>query len=342
MKKIDIKSLDLEEIKKEIKKIDFREFHAEQIFSWLSKGIEGFDKMTNISLELREILKKKYKIAKTYIKSKIVSKDLKTIKYLFGFEDFKSVEAVLMKYHYGYALCISTQVGCRMGCVFCATGKCGFRRNLAVSEMFSQVLLASKDAEVRISNVVLMGMGEPLDNYDNVLKFVEIITSQKGLNIGKRHVLISTCGLVDKIYKLIEDKQRLTLSVSLHAPNDRIRNCLIGINKRHSVDALLKACKTYSLEVKRRVTFVYTMIKNINDSNTAARELGKKLKNMSCMVNLVPFNAIEGSSLTGSTGERIQSFSKILMRNGLRVTIRRTLGSDIDASCGQLKLKSCT
>jgi 23S rRNA (adenine2503-C2)-methyltransferase len=256
---------------------------------------------------------------------------------LFRLNDGEFVESVVMNYHHGRTICISTQVGCKMNCSFCATGKSGYSRNLAPSEMLAQIQSAQLDIGVRISNVVLMGMGEPLDNYDNVLRFLELVSSEEGLNIGMRHISLSTCGIVDKIYDLADKKLQLTLSVSLHAPNDEIRSRTMPVNHRWGVEELLKACRYYNKQTGRRISFEYAMISGVNDSDACARELAGRLKGTLSHVNLIPVNTVSGSGYKKSTTERLQKFTRILANSGITATVRRTLGSDINASCGQLR-----
>ncbi len=332
----DIKSLYLSELCDELAVIDLPKFRAKQVFKWLTDGVTSFDEMTNLSLPLREKLSRIYYIANAQIERKLESKRDETVKYLFSFGGTTFVEAVVMKYHHGYTMCISTQEGCKMGCTFCATGRNGFKRNLTASEMLSQIQTAQKDLGIRISNIVLMGMGEPLDNYDNVIRFLRLVSSDDGLNVGIRHISLSTCGLVDKIYDLEKENLGITLSVSLHAPNDDIRNQTMPVNKRWNVDELLKACRYYSEKTKRRISFEYAMIDGVNDGDECAKELGKKLKGMLCHVNLIPVNTVEGTGYKKSKIERQKSFINILSHYGITATVRRTLGSDINASCGQL------
>lgn len=244
-----------------------------------------------------------------------------------------------MSYKHGYSICISTQVGCKMGCTFCATGKSGFSRSLAPSEMLGQIEAAQRDLNIRISNIVLMGMGEPLDNFDNVVKFLRLVSSDNGLNIGMRHITLSTCGIVPKIYELAKLHLGITLSVSLHAPNDEIRQRTMPIAKKYSIEELLKACSDYFKTTGRRVTFEYSMISGVNDSDENARELAKRLEGTQSHVNLIPVNTVEGTGYLKSNIKRQQAFIKILAAKNIGATVRRTLGSDINASCGQLKRK---
>ena len=246
---------------------------------------------------------------------------------------------MLLKYKHGYSICISTQVGCKMGCTFCATGKGGFCRNLTASEMLAQIQSAQKDLKIKLSNVVLMGMGEPLDNYEQVLRFLELVSSDLGLNIGMRHISVSTCGIVDKIYDMADRKLQCTLSVSLHAPNDVDRSKTMPINNKWGVDELLRACRYYSYTTRRRISFEYAMISGVNDNDAQALELAGKLKGILSHVNLIPVNHVTGNSYYKSSAQRLEMFCSILESKGITATVRRTLGADIQASCGQLQRK---
>ena len=259
------------------------------------------------------------------------------IKYLFRLNDGELIESVVMKYKYGYTICVSSQVGCKMGCKFCASGIAGFVRNLTASEILSQVYTAQRDLNIRISHIVMMGVGEPLDNFDNVMRFLSLISDENGLNISMRNISLSTCGVVSGIYKLMEKKLQLTLSISLHAPNDAIRSNTMPVNDRWNIDELIKACKDYIKATNRRISFEYAMISGVNDSDECARELGKRLKGMLCHVNLIPVNSVKERDYKKSSDNRIAEFIKILEKYGINVTVRRTLGSDINASCGQLR-----
>ena len=335
----DIKSMSLPELKSDFEALSKPSYRASQVYSWLSKGVYSFDDMTNLPGTFREVLKSKYYITKLNIKDKKVSID-GTVKYLFELSDGELIESVLMNYKHGYSMCLSTQAGCKMGCSFCSTGKCGFSRNLSSSEILAQIESAQLDSGIKISNIVLMGMGEPLDNYPNVLKFLKLVTSPDGLNIGARHISLSTCGLVDKIYKLAEEKMPITLSVSLHAPNDEIRNKIMKINRKWNIKELIKACEDYISYTNRRISFEYAMIDNLNDTPECANELAELLKGMLCHVNLIPLNgAHQESRLKKSSNNRIYQFKQVLEKRGITTTIRRTLGEDIEASCGQLKNK---
>lgn len=337
---IDIKSLFDYEIEKLIVENRFPKFRAKQIVLWLKKGVQSFAEMTNIPKQLIEFLNEYCYICSCNIERKLMSKLDDTVKYLFSFNDNECVESVVMKYHHGYSICISTQVGCKMGCTFCATGKSGYSRDLTASEMLAQIETAQTDLGIRISNIVLMGMGEPLDNYDNVVRFLRIVSSENSLNIGMRHISLSTCGVVPKIYELADLGLQLTLSVSLHAPNDEIRSKTMPINKAYNITQLLKACEYYIKKTNRRISFEYAMIDSVNDTDECAKELALKLSGTLCHVNLIPVNAVKGTNYIKSKLERQQAFVEILSKKGVTATVRRTLGSDINASCGQLKRNS--
>ena len=339
MNMTDIKSLTFPELQEFVTAAGFPKFRAAQIRDWLGKGAADFDEMKNLPAGLRDFLKTSCYISVANIEKKQVSRYDKTVKYLFAFRDGECVESVLMRYHHGYSICISTQVGCKMGCTFCATGKSGFSRSLTASEMLAQIEAAQRDEQIRISNVVLMGMGEPLDNFDNVVRFLSLAGDEKGLNIGARHITLSTCGIVPKIYDLAALRLQINLAVSLHAPNDEIRSRTMPVAKAYPMEQLLKACRDYFDTTGRRVTFEYSLIHGVNDSDDCARELGQKLRGMHSHVNLIPVNTVEGTGYTKSNVQRQQSFANILAAYGVTATVRRTLGSDIDASCGQLRRK---
>lgn len=314
-------------------------FRAKQLFSWLQSGVTSFDGMTNIPKSLREKLSAVGYIANAEIEQKFESQLDGTVKFLFRMNDGMNIESVLMKYRHGYSICISTQVGCRMGCSFCASTVNGLDRSLTASEMLAQIMSAQNSCGVRISNIVLMGMGEPFDNYDNVLRFLELVSHPDGLNIGMRHISLSTCGRVDGIRRMMNEKLQLTLSVSLHAPNDRIRTAIMPINKKWNVDTLLTACRDYIDATGRRISFEYAMIKGVNDTDECAHELANKLRGMLCHVNLIPANEIRENDYVRSDASRLCRFKSILEQYGVTTTVRRTLGSDISASCGQLRQK---
>lgn len=335
----DIKSMTLDELTEFVTENGFPKFRAKQIYDWLYKNVTDFDNMRNIPADLKAFLKSSSYISVANIEKKLVSRYDKTVKYLFSFNDGECVESVVMSYKHGYSICISTQVGCKMGCTFCATGKSGFSRSLEPSEMLGQIEAAQRDLNIRISNIVLMGMGEPLDNFDNVVKFLRLVSSDNGLNIGMRHITLSTCGIVPKIYDLAKLHLGITLSVSLHAPNDEIRQRTMPIARKYSIEELLKACSDYFKTTGRRVTFEYSMISGVNDSDENARELAKRLEGTQSHVNLIPVNTVEGTGYLKSNIKRQQAFINILAAKNIGATVRRTLGSDINASCGQLKRK---
>lgn len=339
MKK-DIKSLSLEELSAQIKDLGLPKFRAGQIFEWLHKyGVSSFDEMTNLSKELRASLSNDFYIADCIIEEKYVSSIDSTVKYLFRLNDGEYIESVIMKYKYGYTICVSSQVGCKMGCKFCASTLAGFKRNLTPSEIESQIHSAQKDLGIRISHIVLMGIGEPLDNYDNVIRFIYNVNDKNGLNISMRNITLSTCGIVPRMYDLLNEGLQITLTVSLHAPNDKIRSKSMPVNDKWCMDEVLNACREYVNKTGRRVSFEYTLINGVNDSNECAEELALRLKGMLCHVNLIPVNDVKERGNVRSTDEAINRFLSILKKRGINATIRRTLGSDINASCGQLRRK---
>lgn len=336
----DIKSLTFDELNNEILSIGLPKFRTGQIYSWLhEKGVDSFDEMTNLSKDLREKLNQNYFIPSVEIEDKYVSKIDSTVKYLFRLYDGEYVEAVIMKYKYGYTICISSQVGCKMGCKFCASTLAGFKRNLLPAEMESQLHTAQKDLNIRISHIVLMGIGEPLDNYDNVIKFIRTVNNDKGLNISMRDITLSTCGVVPKMYDLANENISITLTLSLHAPNDKLRSSMMPVNDKWGVDEAINACKNYAEVTGRRVSFEYTLINGVNDTTECAHELADKLKGMLCHVNLIPVNDVKERGNVRSTDKSIKNFCETLYSLGINATIRRTLGSDINASCGQLRRK---
>lgn len=338
MEKADLKSMDMQELEAFLKELGEPKFRAKQIFDWLhQKQVDSFDEMTNLSKALREKLAERAQLFGVEMVKKLVSEIDGTRKYLFALENGSVIESVLMKYEHGNTVCISTQAGCRMGCKFCASTLDGVERSLTAGEMLSQVYAIQKDCGERIHGVVLMGSGEPLDNYENVLKFLRLINDEKGQNMGQRHITLSTCGLVDKIYDLAEENLQITLAVSLHAPNDAIRTQTMPIAKVYSMERLLQACRDYAGKTKRRITFEYAMIHGVNDSDENARELAKKLRHMLCHVNLIPVNDVKERDFVKSSEERVKRFAAILQENGVETTVRRKLGSDINAACGQLR-----
>ncbi len=335
-----IKDYNLEELKKELQSINEKPFRAEQIFRWLyQEKIKSFDEMTNLSLDLREKLKQNYTICNYNILKKQESKD-GTIKYLFDVLDGNAIETVLMSYHHGYSICVSSQIGCKMGCKFCASTGINFIRSLTSGEIVEQIIAVEQDQNIRISNVVFMGIGEPLDNYDNVVNAIHIINNPKGLNIGARHISVSTSGLVPKIYQLADENIQCTLSISLHATNNEKRSAMMPVNNAYPIEELIQACKDYIAKTNRRISFEYALAKDNNDNLDDAKELVKLLKGMLCHVNLIPINKIENGQYSKSTNENIMKFRDYLNDHGIVATIRRELGSDIDAACGQLRRKN--
>ena len=335
-----IKDYNIDELKDELQNMGEKPFRAEQIFKWLFQDkVKSFDEMTNLSLELREKLKQNYTICNFNILQKQESKD-GTIKYLFDVLDGNAIETVLMSYHHGYSICVSSQIGCKMGCKFCASTGINFIRNLTSGEIVEQILAVEQDTGVRVSNVVFMGIGEPLDNYDNVVNAIHIINNPKGLNIGARHISVSTSGLVPKIYRLADENIQCTLSISLHATNNEKRSSMMPVNNIYPIQELIKACKDYIKKTNRRISFEYALAKDNNDNLDDAKELVNLLKGMLCHVNLIPINKIENGEYSKSSNENIMKFRDYLNDHGIVATIRRELGSDIDAACGQLRRKS--
>ena len=315
-------------------------FRAAQLFRWLQSGETDFDNMTNIPLTLRNELKEKTYIADVKIVKRLSSRLDETVKYVYGLYDGEYIESVLMKYEHGYTVCISTQVGCRMGCSFCASGIAGLTRNLTASEMLAQITAAERDNDIRVSNIVMMGMGEPLDNFDNSVRFLRLVSDSGGLNIGLRHISLSTSGVVSGIKKLKEYNFPITLSISLHAPNDEIRSSIMRVNKKWNIDELLAACKEYQAVTTRRISFEYALIDGVNDSDGCAEELAKRLKGIMCHVNLIPANPVKENSFKKPDKNKIIRFKDLLIKKGVNATVRRTLGADIDASCGQLRKRA--
>ena len=338
--KLDICSMDLEMITQLVIDLGQPKFRALQLFKWLQSGVQSFDEMTNIPVTLRQCLNDRCYIATVKPLRRYVSQIDGTVKYVYELYDGELIESVLMKYEHGYTVCISTQVGCRMGCKFCASGLYGFTRNLTASEMLAQITYAQRDNDIRISNVVMMGMGEPLDNFDNSIAFLKLASDENGLNIGLRHISLSTSGVVSGIKRLAEYNFPITLSISLHAPNDEIRSRTMPVNKKWNIDALLKACRDYQKITTRRISFEYALIEGINDSDANAKELASRLRGIMCHVNLIPANPVKENTFKKPDRKAIIAFQKKLESLGVNTTIRRTLGADIDASCGQLKKKT--
>ena len=332
-----IKDYNLEELKIELESIGEKPYRAEQIFKWLYvEKVKTFGEMTNLSLDLRKKLEENYTMCNYNILKKQESKD-GTIKYLFDVLDGNAIETVLMSYHHGHSICVSSQIGCKMGCKFCASTGINFVRNLSSGEIIEQILAVEQDTGIKISNVVFMGIGEPLDNYENVVTAIRTINNPKGLNIGARHISISTSGIVPKIYKLAEENIQCTLSISLHATNNEKRSKMMPINNSYPIEELLQACKDYIAKTNRRISFEYALAKDNNDNLEDAKELVNLLKGMLCHVNLIPINKIENGKFTKSSNENIIKFRDYLNEHGIVATIRRELGSDIDAACGQLR-----
>ena len=338
--KTDIKSLTLAELQSQLAQMGQSSFRAGQVYAWLHRGAVTFGEMTDLPKALRESLDERYEITAAQVVRKQASQQDGTVKYLWRLSDGNCVETVLMRYRYGNSVCISSEVGCPMGCAFCASTLGGLVRRLRPSEMLDQVLFTQLDAGQPISHIVLMGIGEPLDNLDTVLRFLALVNSPQGMNIGMRHISLSTCGLVPKIRQLAEKKLQLTLSVSLHAPNDEIRNTIMPVNRAYHVEALLAACRDYARMTGRRISFEYAMIRGVNDSPACARLLLKRLRGMPAHVNLIPLNEVAESPLKPSSRQTIRQFQQILADGGLPVTVRRSMGGDIDAACGQLRRKT--
>ena len=338
MKK-NIKDYNLDELKNIIMELGEKPYRAEQIFKWIFvENVTSFDEMTNLSLELRQKLKENFDLHIFKILQKQESKD-GTKKYLFDVLDGNAIESVLMEYKHGFTICVSSQIGCKMGCKFCASTGVKFARNLTSGEIVEQVLAVQRDENIKISNLVFMGIGEPLDNYDNVMNAIKILKNQKGINMGARHISISTSGLVPKIYELADQNMQCTLSISLHSANNEKRSEMMPVNKRYNIEELIKACKYYIDKTNKRISFEYALAKDNNDNLDDAKELIKLLKGMLCHVNLIPINKIENGKYAKSTNENIIKFRDYLNEKGIVATIRRELGSDIDAACGQLRKK---
>ena len=334
-----IKDYNLEELKKEMIELGEKPFRAEQIFKWVhQEKVKTFEEMTNLSLELRKKLEENYTMCNYKILKKQESKD-GTIKYLFDVLDGNAIETVLMRYHHGNSICVSSQIGCKMGCKFCASTGINFIRSLTSGEIVEQIIAVEQDTGEKISNVVFMGIGEPFDNYDNVVNAIRIINNPKGLNIGARHISISTSGIVPKIYQLAEENIQCILSISLHATSNEKRSSMMPVNNAYPLEELMKACKEYIKKTNRRISVEYALAKDNNDNLQDAKELVKLLKGMLCHVNLIPINKIENGKFDKSSNENIMKFRDYLNDHGIVATIRRELGSDIDAACGQLRRK---
>ena len=336
---MNLKSMTQPEIGAVLKELGQPAFRAKQVYSWLHKGVRSYDEMTNLPKGLRDVLSEKYPIHPPRVVRKQESAKDGTIKYLWQLQDGNCVETVLMRYHYGNTVCISTEVGCGMGCAFCASTIGGLVRRLEPYEMLDEVLFTQIDSGLPVSHIVLMGIGEPLDNFDNVMRFLELVNSEDGMNISMRHISLSTCGLVPKIDELAKRKLQISLAISLHGPNDEIRSRIMPVNKAYPIDVLLEACRRYYAATSRRIHFEYAMIDGVNDSEANARELLRRLKGLPAHVNMIPLNHVEESPLKPSSKAAVAKFQKILEDGGVTATVRRTLGGDIDASCGQLRRK---
>ena len=335
-----IKDYNLEELKQELISLGEKPYRAEQIFNWLYREkVKNIDDMTNLSLDLRNKLKENYTMCNFEILKKQESSD-GTIKYLFDVLDGNAIETVLMQYHHGKTICVSSQIGCKMGCKFCASTGIQFGRNLSAGEIVEQVLAVEQDIGENISNIVFMGIGEPFDNYENVMKAIKIINNPKGLEIGARHISVSTSGIVPRIYDFANEDLQCTLSISLHATNNKKRSEMMPVNNAYPIEELMKACKDYIAKTNKRISFEYALAKDNNDNLEAARALVNLLKGMLCHVNLIPINKIENGKFVKSTNENIIKFRDYLNDHGITATIRRELGSDIDAACGQLRRKN--
>jgi len=337
--KQDIKSMLPQELERHFETIGERVYRAAQVFRWLHAGARAFGEMTDLPAALRNKLDSGFYITAPEIARKLVSKKDGTIKYLWRLSDGAAIESVVMEYAHGNTVCISSQVGCRMGCAFCASAIGGLKRNLTASEMLDQVRSSGSDSGKKISNIVLMGIGEPLDNFDNVLRFLRLVNHPSGMNIGARHITVSTCGIVEKIDKLAEYEIQSTLTVSLHAPDDETRSSLMPVNRGLGVDKLLEACGRYFKTTGRRVSYEYAMIDGVNDTSSHAWLLSRKIRNSGGHLNLIPLNDVAERQFRRSSPASVKAFTAILKENGVNYTIRRGLGSDISASCGQLRLK---
>lgn len=334
---IDLKDLTFEELEEFLVGMGEKKFRAKQIFAWLHRGVTSFDEMTDLSVALRKKLAEVSFVSTAEIERLLVSKIDGTRKYLFRLGDGNMVESVAMYYKHGISVCISCQVGCRMGCKFCASTIGGLVRSLTAGEILNQVLFVQKDIGERISNIVMMGIGEPLDNFDNVIKFLKNVNDEHGINIGYRHISLSTCGVVPNIERLMEYALPITLSISLHAPTDEIRSTIMPVNKAYPVDELLAVCRKYTERTGRRISFEYSVINGVNDSEECAKILASKLKGMLCHVNLIPVNNVEENDFKKPSADKIRRFMSVIDKYNIPVTVRRELGSDISASCGQLR-----
>ena len=334
----DIKSMTLEELRQALTGLGEKPFRAKQLYEWIHRKLAvSYDEMTNLSKHLREKLEKEYPLTVLEAVDVQVSKQDGTCKYLFRLEDGNVIESVLMRYHHGDSVCISSQVGCRMGCKFCASTIGGLTRNLRSSEMLDQIYRIQRLSQERVSNVVVMGTGEPLDNYENLLRFIELLTGEDGLHISQRNLTVSTCGLVPKIRQLADEKLQITLALSLHAPNDEKRKELMPIAYKYTMDEVLDACRYYFQKTGRRITFEYSLVRGVNDFEEDACQLAGQIQDINCHVNLIPVNPVKERSFRQSTRQAVENFKIKLEKCGINVTIRREMGSDIDGACGQLR-----
>ena len=338
--RINLKDLQLNEMEKLLQDLGEPKFRAKQVFAWLYKGVDDFDGMTNVPASLKKKLTEAGADLGVLKPLKVqISKLDGTRKYLFELEDGNCIESVFMKYKYGNTICVSSQAGCRMGCKFCASTIGGLSRNLTAGEIIEQLLAAERDTGEPINHIVVMGTGEPFDNYENLSKFIKIINDKNGRNLGMRNITVSTCGLAPMIAKFGDDFPQVNLAISLHAPNNEIRNSMMPVNKSYPIDLLIQTCRKYTENTSRRVTFEYTLVKGVNDSRNHALELASLLKGMLCHVNLIPLNKVEETGLDTSDNKTAQEFQKTLESKGIPATIRRELGDDIDGACGQLRLE---
>ena len=336
---MNLKSLTLPELAAVLKEQNQPAFRAKQVYTWLHKGVRSYEEMTNLPKSLRDILAEQYPINPPQVVRKQESARDGTIKYLWQLSDGNCVETVLMRYNYGNTVCISTEVGCPMGCAFCASTLGGLVRRLEPFEMLDQVLFTQVDSGLPISRIVLMGIGEPLDNFDNVLRFLELVNSEEGMNISMRHISLSTCGLVPKIDALAQKKLQISLAISLHGPNNEIRGKIMPVNRAYPIEELIDACRRYYAATSRRIHFEYAMIDGVNDRPCDAKEILRRMKGLPAHFNLIPLNHVEESPLKPSSKGAVAAFQKMLEDGGITATVRRTLGGDIDASCGQLRRK---
>ncbi len=330
-------NMDIMELEQFLTAIGQQKFRAKQIFSWIARGVRDFDEMTDLSKQLRQELKLLARVSGLKIKRKLVSSIDGTVKYLFELDDGNVIESVLMKYIHGYTACVSSQIGCKMGCSFCASTIAGFRRDLTAGEILEQVLAIQRDSGAKVGNIVIMGIGEPFDNYDNMVKFLRLAHIPEGLNIGYRHMTVSTCGLVPGILRFADENFQVNLAISLHAPNDGIREGMMPIGRKYCIDKIIEACKIYTEKTKRRITFEYALIDGVNDAPENALELASRLRGLLCHVNLIPVNTVQGTGYRQSGRRHIEAFAELLTKKGIETTIRRELGSDINAACGQLR-----